>query len=222
MDITTPPGRVAVFDLDGTLTWHDTLVRFLGGYIARRPARLVRLWRLPAALLGYLASGDRGRLKARLIRMTFASDGRADIEAWARRYVAGLAAGGVFRPAALAALEEHRAAGDRLVLLSASPDLYVPLIGRMLGFERTICTEVNWRGEEVDDTLRSANRRGAEKLRCLEALRADYPGARFAAYGNAASDLDHLCRAENSLLVNADGAARRRARRLGVAHGDWR
>ena len=84
----------------------------------------------------------------------------------------------VFRPAALAALEAHRAAGDHLVLLSASPDLYVPLIGRLLGFERTLCTELRWRGDRLDGALRTPNRRGEEKLRCLEALRPQYPGRR--------------------------------------------
>ena len=52
---------------------------------------------------------------------------------------------------ALAALQVHRAAGDHLVLLSASPDLYVPLIGRLLGFERTLCTEIR-RGGAIGST----------------------------------------------------------------------
>ena len=34
----------------------------------------------------------------------------------------------------------HRARGDRLLLMSASTDLYVPRIGRALGFDETICT----------------------------------------------------------------------------------
>jgi phosphatidylglycerophosphatase C len=214
---------VAIFDLDGTLTWRDTLVPFLAEYVAARPRRLARLWRLPGALLAYAGSGaDRGVLKARLIRMALGTDPRGDIDAWAQDFVAAMPARGYFRPAALAALEAHRRAGDRLVLLSASPDLYVPHIGRLLGFAQTICTEVGWRGDRLDGTLRSANRLGAEKLRVLESLRRQYAGQRVVAYGNSADDLVHLCQADQALLVNAGRSARARARQLGLATSDWR
>lgn len=214
---------VAIFDLDGTLTWRDTMLPFVAGYMALRPRRLLRLLQLPGALLGYVWSGgDRGKLKARVLRVTFGADRRADIDAWAQKYVSRLKVQRIFRPAALAALEAHRAAGDRLVLLSASPDLYVPYIGQLLGFDRTICTEMNWRGDRLDGTLRSANRRGAEKLRCLASLRLDNPGARFVAYGNSASDLDHLSNSDAATLVNASRGARQLAARLGLAVTDWR
>ena len=39
-------GTLAVFDLDGTITRHDTLLPFLGGYLLRHP------WRLPRVVLG--------------------------------------------------------------------------------------------------------------------------------------------------------------------------
>ena len=42
-----PARRLAVFDLDGTITRHDTLVPYLMGYGRRHPAGLWRLWRLP-------------------------------------------------------------------------------------------------------------------------------------------------------------------------------
>lgn len=217
---------VAVFDLDGTLTWRDTLLPFLAGYARRHPSRVIRLWRVVPALLGYLAiHRDRGILKSALIKIFMGNDPRSTIDAWADVYVAGLTGRQVFRPAALAALENHRAAGDRLVLLSASPDLYVPRIGKLLGFERTLCTEVRWRTDggaaRLDGTLQTPNRRGEEKSRCLAALRADYPNLRVIAYGNSDSDLPHLRLADAAVLVNANAGARRRAIAAGVAVGDW-
>jgi phosphatidylglycerophosphatase C len=214
--------RVALFDLDGTLTWRDTLVPFLAGYTLRHPARLLRLWRFAPALIGFAADGgDRGRLKSRMIRAVMGGDARAAIGLWAQQFVAALESRGVFRPAALAALAAHRSAGDHLVLLSASPDLYVPLIGRALGFERTVCTEVRWRGDRLDGELCTPNRRGEEKVRCLEALRTLYPGASIIAYGNSGSDLAHLRRADRALLVNANSAARRAAADAGIPAADW-
>jgi phosphatidylglycerophosphatase C len=222
MIATTRP-QLAVFDLDGTLTWADTLLPFLAGFLRRHPARIAHLWRLPAVLTRYVLAGrDRGLLKARVITMVMGGESRQRIETYADEFVASLHARRIFRPAALVILEAHRRAGDRLVLLSASPDLYVPRIARLLGFDECVCTEVAWRGDRLDGALKTANRHGEEKRRCLATLRAAHAGFSVAAYGNSASDLPHLAEAERALLVNANAAARRRAAAQGVALDEWR
>ena len=81
---------IAVFDLDGTLTWRDTLLPFLTGYALRHPSRLKALWRLPLAFAGYLGSSDRGLLKSRAIRAVMGGDPRSKIEAWADAFVGSL------------------------------------------------------------------------------------------------------------------------------------
>ncbi len=215
------PPWVALFDLDGTLTWHDTLLPFLWGFAKRRPHKLFKLWQLAPALLAYIRGGDRGELKSRLIRMIMGGEPRSRIDAWADEFVNSMRARGLLRPTALGVLEAHRDMGDRLILLSASPDLYVPRIGRMLGFELTLCTEVVWRGDRLDGHLKTANRRGEEKSRCLEQLRAQYAGLPIIAYGNSLSDVDHMQRAERALLVNGTAGARRAAQRLNIPVSDW-
>ncbi len=215
--------RIAVFDLDGTLTWRDTLLPFLGGYLARHPWRWPRLWRLPFAVAAFvLRQRDPGVFKSRLIRIVMGGEPRGAIDAWAAAFVGRLPARRAFRPAALRAIEEHRDAGDHLILLSASPDLYVPRIGRLLRFDLSISTEVLWCGDRLDGTLVSANRRGEEKVRCLESLHARYPGIPIVAYGNSASDIPLLRRADRAVLVNAHAAARKIARSAGIALADWR
>jgi phosphatidylglycerophosphatase C len=212
---------VALFDLDGTLTWRDTLLPFLGGFLRNHPGRLFGLWRLPGALARYWQDRDRGALKSRVIRMVMHNENRALLEAWAESFVNDLKSRRGFRPLALAILEAHRAAGDHPVLLSASPDLYVIHIGRLLGFERTLCTELTWDGDLLDGQLKSQNRRGAEKLRCLSWVREQYRGLPVIAYGNSASDLDHMCQADRALLVNGNSAARRLAAKCGVPVSSW-
>ena len=220
---TAAPRRiVAVFDLDGTLTWRDTLLPFLLSFLRRHPRRVMRLWRMPFALLSFVAQGrDRGALKSRVIRMVMGGAARTDIDACADAFVDTLRPRHRLRPAALAALEAHRTAGDHLVLLSASPDLYVPRIGRRLGFERTLCTELEWRADRLEGALRTANRRGAEKLRCLTWLRTQYPDLPIVAYGNSASDLDHMRQADRALLVNGNAAARPQAKQWGIPTSEW-
>jgi phosphatidylglycerophosphatase C len=219
-----PPNKqpwIAIFDLDGTLTWGDTLREFIVAYLRAHPWRVLRLWRFPLAALQFAADRDRGKLKSRVVRMVMGGDSRAAIDRYAETFVGSLKPRKRFRPTALAMLEAHRAAGDRLVLLSASPDLYVPRIGVLLGFERTVCTEVRWQGERLEGGLITANRRGAEKLRCLEEIRASYPGLPTIAYGNSYSDLDHMVQTDRALLVNAGTRAREVARKLGIPTATW-
>lgn len=216
-------GRVvAVFDLDGTLTRRDTLFPYVWHYLARRPWRLARLLRVLPAACRYLFDGhDRGRLKAALLRHALGGESRVAIEAWNERYLPRVIARGLLNDA-VHVLEAHTTGGDLLVLMSASVDLYVPALGRRLGFERVISTEVRWNGETLDGALASANRRGEEKARCFEALRAQHATARFVAYGNSGSDLAHLQLADRGVLVNGSRRARREARALGVNCVRWR
>lgn len=215
------PRQLAVFDLDGTITRRDTLVPFLVGFARRHPGGLWRLWRLPFSLATFaFGLSDRGRLKSSLVRQVMLGAGREAVAASAGDFCRSRLPG-LLNPGALAAIERHRAAGDRLVLLSASVDLYVPEIGRFLGFDETICTSLSWSGDRLEGRLTTENRRGPEKRRCIEQLRSRYAGARIAAYGNAASDFEHLEVVDAPLVVNATPVTRRRAqaRRLPVA--DW-
>jgi phosphatidylglycerophosphatase C len=214
---------LAVFDLDGTITRHDTLVPYALGFVVR-----ARRWRLPAlllvlpALLGSaLGLVDRGGLKSAFIRATLGGCRRQDLERWTVKFLERLIKRGLF-PQAIAAIEAHARAGDHLVLLSASTDLYVPAIARALGFQEAICTGLRWDGELLDGTLTTPNRRGEEKARCVAALRARYAGESAAAYGNAASDIAHLKLVERGVLVNGSAAARREAARQGITCAEWR
>jgi phosphatidylglycerophosphatase C len=221
MRVAFPVKQVAVFDLDGTLTWRDSFVQFLSGYLNRQPLRWARSWQVLPAFAAYLLGGrDRGLLKQRLIQTYLRGEPRAAVDAWAVAFAARLMHEGMRREG-VAVLQQHQQQGDYVVLLSASPDLYVPRVGEQLRVDRVICTQVRYANDRVDGRLLSANRRGEEKLRVLEALRAEFPGARFAAYGNAASDLAHLARTDAPLLVNAGPAARRRAAQLRIATASW-
>lgn len=214
--------RLAVFDLDGTITRHDTLAPYALGFAARRrPWRLAALLLVLPVLLAYAVGlTDRGGLKSAFIRTTLGGCRRKDLERWTAAFVERLVACGVF-PQAIEAIQAHARAGDHLVLLSASTDLYVPAIAQALGFEEAICTGVRWNGERLSGKLTTPNRRGEEKARCIAALRARFPGVQAVAYGNAASDLEHLKLVERGVLVNGSAAARRAAVRDGITCTDW-
>jgi phosphatidylglycerophosphatase C len=172
------------------------------------------------ALLRFARHRDRGDLKAAFIRAWLGGCTRAELDAWTTRFVPRLIEHGVW-PDALACLARHRAQGDVLTLMSASVDLYVPAIARALGFAEVLCTPLRWQGEYLDGALAGPNCRGAEKARALKGLRARYPGLRVTAYGNAASDLGHLCVADRGVLVNGNRRTRRAAEGLGLTCLEW-
>jgi phosphatidylglycerophosphatase C len=213
---------LALFDLDGTITRHDTLLGYLIGFLCRHPLRLLRAPQAAAAFVRFLLRrADRGELKSAWIRAVMGGVTRTDVEAWTARFVPRVIATDV-RSDARAAIERHRSAGDTLVLLSASPDLYVPALARALGFAECVCTGVQWHGDRLEGTLTTANRRGEEKVRCLEGLRLRHLGLPIVAYANSVSDLAHLELADRATLVNGSLRARRQAARLGVATLSWR
>jgi phosphatidylglycerophosphatase C len=213
--------RIALFDLDGTITRHDTLWSYVAGFLSRRPWQFVRLiGALPATLAFLLRLADHGRLKASFMKATLGGRTRSELDAWTHDFTPRLLANGTFERARVI-IEEHRRAGDRLVLLSASPDLYVPAIGRALGFHEVISTGVRWNGDRFVGELTTPNRRGEEKARIVRALRERHPGAPIVAYANSDEDLAHLALTDQPLLVNPGRDARRRAGEAGVACADW-
>jgi phosphatidylglycerophosphatase C len=136
------------------------------------------------------------------------------------RFVERLARQGMHRDA-LDAIASHRAAGDRLVLMSASPELYVPAIAAHLGFTDTICTRVRWNAEHLHGELTTPNCRFREKAERLKEWRGRFPGIRTVAYANAASDLPHLEIADEGVLVNGRAPTRLIAEKLGIRCVDW-
>jgi HAD superfamily hydrolase (TIGR01490 family) len=211
---------LACFDLDGTITHHDTLFPLVLRLLARRPLRLLRLTTLPPAVVRFAVDHDRGLLKQSLLRRTLRGISRAELQQVGTRFVTDTIANGCFREA-LATIRRHRDAGHTLVLMSASVDFYVPEFGRQLGFAQVISTGVRFDGDLLEGTLTTENRRGEEKARCFDALVAEHATTETYAYGNSDSDLPHLRLARHGVLVNGSEAARRTATALGVATADW-
>jgi phosphatidylglycerophosphatase C len=213
--------RLAVFDLDGTLTRSDTLVPFVVAVLAREPGRLLRL---PGLLLPMLAYAvrlyDRGTLKGAALHLLLGGLHRRSLEERAVAFAHEVLTSRLHAQAR-PTIEMHRAAGDRLVLLSASPDLYVPRIAELLGFHECLCTAVRWSGEVLDGRLAGPNCRGAEKSHRLQGLRERHPGLPVIAYGNSSGDLDHLRRCEAAVYVNAGPLERARLSAQGLRLVRW-
>lgn len=194
----------------------------MAGLLARQPARWLRLPLLLVPALGFLAGRvDRGGLKGAILHLLFGGLPRATIDAWTARFTERIARDAM-HPAGVATLQAHAAAGDHVVVLSASPDIYVPLLARRLGAHEVHCTPIRWQGERLDGRLAGPNRRDEEKSRVLDALRAAHPGLPVIAYGNSPVDLIHMRRCEQAVYVNASPTLAASLTDEGIRCVDWR
>lgn len=214
--------QLVFFDLDGTITRRDTLIGYVAGALLRRPWRLPRLLGVLPTLWRFLwGRADRGDLKGSLIHCALGGLQRRTLARWTTQYVPRLLARGV-RADALRAIEAHRSQRDHLVLMSASVDLYVPEIGRALGFTETVCSVVHWTGDRLDGRLDGPNCRGERKAALTREYRARFPDARSIAYGNSTADLPHLDLVDQGWCINARGALRAECARRRITVVDWR
>jgi HAD superfamily hydrolase (TIGR01490 family) len=218
------PGQqqLVFFDLDETITRHDTLFPYALGFLLRkRPWRIPLLATVVPPVIGFLLGrNDEGKVKEAFIKATLGGSRRAAVEAWTASFVPRLLARGLFADA-VKTVAEHRRRGDYLVLMSASTNLYVSDIARELGFDETVCTQVRWNGDTLDGSLTTPNRKGREKARCFTSLKGRHQGLATVAYGNSFSDLPHLCLANRGVLVNGSAKARLAAESFGVSCVEW-
>lgn len=215
--------QLVFFDLDGTVSRHDTLWQWARAFLWRRPWRWPRLLGVLPGLVQFLRGrADHGALKARLLQAAMGGIDRATLDAHTARWVAGFIPRGCHADA-LAAIRAHQHQGDILILMSASVDVYVPELARALGFAECICTPTGWRADgRYDGRLTGPNCREQEKVARFRARLALQPGARTWAYGNSAPDLPHLRLADRGILVNGSSRLRAQAGRAAIECVDWR
>jgi phosphatidylglycerophosphatase C len=183
--------------------------------------RWLRVPLLLGPLVGYaLRVLDRGALKGAVLRSLFVGLHRHEVQRWAERYATLVVPDRMFAQA-LAAFRAHLAAGDHVVLLSASPDVFVPAIGAQLSAHEVICTAIRWHNDRLDGRLAGPNRRDHEKARVLSELRRQFPGRAVTAYGNSGADLPHMLKCEAAVYVNASPALAKLLTAQGLQCVQW-
>ena len=186
-----------LFDLDQTIVPWDTQLLFRNHVLQqegwRRVLTLVFLLFTPLAKV--LGTGTMKRIfhcylwglkKERLEELA------ADfVQTWLPRVTYG---------EILEEIIEYRKAGKTLVLSSASPELWVKLIGKRLGFDRSFGTRVDW-GEKVPffPDLIGENHKGEEKVRRFHKEGITHG---IAGYSDSRADLPLLEMCARKTLVN--------------------
>ncbi len=201
-----PAGNaLVVFDLDGTLIRGDSFLPFLISYAGRR-RRLRPMIVLPFYLALYACRvlSDRDA-KERLINAFFAGEPHEGIAAHSRRFCSEWIQKRL-RDDAVRKLREHQAAGHRVILVSASPDLFVPHVAMSLGINEVVCTRVLFEDGYCSGTLAGPNCKGHNKIVLLAAyLGTDAPPDHSYGYGDSRSDFPLLRWVRRGYLIGRKG-----------------
>ena len=188
---------IAIFDLDGTLTDKDSFLAYLISFGIKH-----RKWsafiKMPFLIAAYLIKIIKDfQLKQYLIADFLEGVPREIItqhtdwfcKEWLPKHL---------HPVGINYLHSHQAKGDRIILLSASPSVYVPAVAEALKINEVVCTQIKsdkngWRGH-----IEGMNCKGKEKRRVMQAyLNTEQAPPGTHAYGDSKSDkyiLDWVCR----------------------------
>lgn len=219
--------RLAIYDMDKTITRRATWTPFLASYAKRRPWGLFPLLATlgPSAL--YLAKRiDRARLKEMTQGLVMGRRAQsASVEAAAESFAARIAAQDIY-DAARARIAADRAAGYRVVLATASYDFYVRPIARALGIADVIATPSTVDGDRLVARIAGENCYADAKLRMIQAWMAKEGIARADAhvrfYSDHVSDAPTLGWADEPFAVNPHAKLRALAVEKGWPILDWR
>lgn len=192
--------EVAAFDFDGTLSTRDNFLPYLRIVAGTRDLVRAMAAAAPALAAARRDPSQRDIAKAIVLRGTLA--GRSDeyLRDLGARY-ARLVVARHLAPDTVARLEQHRADGHDVVLVSASLHVYLDPIAALLGVDAVLATalEVDADGRCTGE-IAGANVRGVEKVRRLDEWLAGRD-VLIRAYGDSAGDDELLARADHGIRV---------------------
>jgi phosphatidylglycerophosphatase C len=192
---------VAAFDFDKTLTRRDTFRMYLRQLVGPASFTVGVLRSAPHLISGFLLGGaHRNAAKEALLRRLMTGWPAAEAEASAQRLATSIIDRWL-RPDTCARLAWHRRKGHEIVIVSASFEPYVRIVGHYLGADAVLATrwEVDSHGR-LTGRLFGPNVRGPRKAVLLSEFLANQAAFVYV-YGNSRGDREMLDLAHLPVLV---------------------
>ena len=181
---------VAIFDFDGTLTRRDSLLPFLHWALAGR-----FWWGLlvlsPMLLRYALRLIPNWRAKDVMLTYFFANWSQDKLDKLGQRFAVQHIPR-MLRPEAIQRVQWHQKQGHHLVILSASPEVYLSPWGMRMGFDQVIGTRLEVQSGVLTGRILGKNCYGIEKVERLKAYLGDLSGYCLHAYGDSSGDRELL------------------------------
>lgn len=180
---------LALFDLDGTLLSCDSLWSFLTFTLS--PLTLASgLFRLALPLCPLRPGFSRDRAKEQLLAHFYTGWSRERLEAAGEQLAERLIPDRLF-PGAEQAIQEYVQKGFRVIVVSASPEIWSTPCAVRLGAE-CIGTLLEFENGVFTGRFSSQNCTGEEKVRRVKACVSEIENREIHAYGNSSDDLPML------------------------------
>ena len=188
---------LALFDFDGTLTHKDSLFVFLRFVLGP-----VKFWMSMGILIPIfilLAIHVISNSKAKALVLTLCLGGRRikDLKPIATRFASDKIPQ-ILNQTMLSRLKGHQANGDRVVIVSASADLWLKDWCTQEGIADLLATQLEVVNGVLTGNLASANCRGPEKVRRIQELLDIRDYERIFAYGDSSGDQEMLALAHEA------------------------
>jgi len=221
--------KISLYDMDRTITVRGTYTPFLFHMVfARAPWRLVFLPILPFGFIAYgLKLISRGRLKTFNQQMLLGNGPELSLlQPHIERFADKVLRSNRHKKA-IEQVEADRADGRKLVLVTASYELYAEAIARRLGFDHLIGTQlvVDSKGRVLPQII-GENCYDDAKIGRIEALFASQGWQRsqshVRAYSDHVSDQAMLEFADEAIATTPTPKLRHLAKQRGWTIVDWR
>jgi len=207
--------RLVLFDIDGTLTVFPSSERLFARFMISRGE--LRAGAVVSYLWFIVRYGMRFRRRVFKKNKAYLSGMPRDrLRGLAEEFVIARVMPGL-HPAVLSCLREHQLAGDRVALLSGTPDFIARRVGRKLGVDLVEATRFATRGGRYTGVPPLSHPLGREKADCAARLarQAGLPLEQAVVYANSRDDLALMHRVGVPIAVNPDRHLRRIAQHRG-------
>lgn len=180
------------FDFDGTLTRCDTFIPYCLIALLHRPWRIFCIKPVVKRLIGSLGGEiARQELKEAFVGAFLGGAKKGDISRWNKVFL-GLVLPVIVRERMFNKLLKHQNTGDKIYIVSASPDIYLKPLARLWRLDGIVCTTLEWKYCDLTGRILGKNCRGEEKARRVKALFTEKELKGSFGYGNSDGDQDLL------------------------------
>jgi len=218
--------KLAIFDLDYTLTRRGTWGRFNWQLIKRRPHIWIPFLASALKVQRQYKKGDEPRVSVKLAMMRRSMQGLskerliAEAVKFAQREVPDK-----MRPGGLRQIKAHQDAGDKVVIISAAADIIVREIAIRLGVEDYMGTDMSWDSDGiVEMRFASPNCYGPEKVNRLKTYletKPEYQNLPSIFYSDSHSDLPLMLHCDEAIAVHPSEKLKILAKEHDFPVADW-
>jgi len=186
---------LALFDFDGTITSKDSLLEFIKFSVGKIRFNLVMGIFAPLILYYIFIKKDGGKAKQQVLSFLYKGWSESELKALGYSFAEKVIPN-ILKPKAIAEIEKFKKSGYRIVVISASLEIWLKPWTENLGVE-LICTRMKFDQGIFKGAFASANCNGNEKVNRIKALLRLEDYQPIYAYGNSSGDKPMLALADH-------------------------